>query len=46
MTLESFARGIERTLDALLGCAIAVMVGSMVWEVAGRYVFGHSPGWS
>ncbi len=46
MTLESFARGIERTLDALLGCAIAVMVGSMVWQVAGRYVFGHAPGWS
>lgn len=46
MTLAAFARGLERLLDALLGCAIAVMVGAMVWQVMGRYVFGHAPGWS
>jgi len=46
MSLQSLARGIERTLDVLLGCAIAVMVVSMIWQVLGRYVFGHAPGWS
>jgi TRAP-type transport system small permease protein len=44
--VAALARGIERTLDALLGCAIAVMVGSMIWQVVGRYVFNRAPGWS
>lgn len=46
MTLADVARGIERTLDALLGCAIAVMVGSMIWQVIGRYLFHKAPGWT
>jgi TRAP-type transport system small permease protein len=46
VTAEGLARGIERVLDAWLGFAIAVMVGSMIWQVLGRYVFGHAPGWS
>ena len=46
MTLQAIARGIERTLDLLLGSAIAVMVGSMIWQVIGRYVFNKAPGWS
>lgn len=46
MTLQALARGIERTLDALLGCAILVMVSSMIWQVVGRYVFNKAPGWS
>ena len=46
MNLQGLARGIERTLDALLGGGIAVMVVSMVWQVIGRYVFSRAPGWS
>ena len=46
MKAASLARGIERALDVFLGAAIAVMVGSMIWQVMGRYVFGHAPGWS
>lgn len=46
MKLQTLARGIERTLDGLLGSAVAVMVGSMIWQVIGRYVFNKAPGWS
>jgi TRAP-type transport system small permease protein len=46
VTATWLARGIERVLDVWLGAAIAVMVGSMIWQVLGRYVFGHAPGWS
>lgn len=42
----TLARRIERTLDALLGVAIGVMVVAMVWQVIGRYVFSHAPGWT
>jgi TRAP-type transport system small permease protein len=46
VTAARLARAIERVLDVWLGFAIAVMVGSMIWQVLGRYVFGHAPGWS
>jgi TRAP-type C4-dicarboxylate transport system permease small subunit len=46
VNLQAIARGIERTIDVLLGTAIAVMVCSMIWQVVGRYVFNKAPGWS
>lgn len=46
MRLTAIARGIERTIDVLLGSGIAVMVCSMIWQVIGRYVFNKAPGWS
>lgn len=46
MSAAALARGIERALDVLLGVGVAVMVGSMIWQVVGRYVFSHAPGWS
>lgn len=42
----TLARRIEGTLDVLLGVAIGVMAVSMVWQVIGRYVFSHAPGWT
>ena len=43
MSPAGWARAIERGLDTLLG---VVMVGSLVWQVIGRYVFHKAPGWS
>ncbi|MFO1288263.1 MAG: TRAP transporter small permease [Rubrivivax sp.] len=42
----TLARRIEGALDVLLGAATLVMVVSMCWQVIGRYVFSHAPGWS
>ena len=46
MSPARIAQGIERTLDALLGLGVAVMVLAMIWQVVGRYVFSRAPGWS
>ncbi len=40
------ARAIERILDAILLGALAVMVASIAYQVFGRYVLNHSPGWT
>jgi len=44
--LAPLAQAIERAIDVLLGIGIGVMVVALVWQVIGRYVFGHAPGWS
>lgn len=43
---RSTARVIERIIDALLLLALAVMVVSICWQVFGRYVLNHAPGWT
>ena len=40
------ATAIERSLDALLLVALAVMVASIAYQVFGRYVLNHAPGWT
>jgi TRAP-type C4-dicarboxylate transport system permease small subunit len=40
------ARGIERSLDVLIGALLALMVASMATQVFGRYVIGWAPIWS
>ncbi|HZH07846.1 MAG TPA: TRAP transporter small permease [Lautropia sp.] len=37
---------LERLLDGVLAVALAVMLFSMLYQVFGRYVLGHAPGWS
>lgn len=46
MTFSRVADAVERLLDALLLLAIAVMVVSICWQVFGRFVLNHSPGWT
>lgn len=40
------ARLIERIIDMMLLMALAVMVVSICWQVFGRYVLNHAPGWT
>lgn len=37
---------LERLLDGVLAVALAVMLFSMLYQVFGRYVLDHAPGWS
>lgn len=46
MAFSRVADTVERLLDALLLLAIAVMVVSICWQVFGRFVLNHSPGWT
>lgn len=46
LALDRFARGLERTLDAVLALMLAVLVASLVWQVFGRYALDSAPGWS
>lgn len=46
LSLDRFARGLERTLDAVLALMLTVLVASLVWQVFGRYVLDSAPGWS
>jgi TRAP-type C4-dicarboxylate transport system permease small subunit len=41
-----WARRIEQTLDALIALLLAVITVSLIYQVFGRYVLGHAPGWS
>lgn len=43
---EAAGAGIERALDLLLAAMLAVLVGSLAWQVFGRYVLGRAPSWS
>jgi TRAP-type C4-dicarboxylate transport system permease small subunit len=40
------AGGLERLLDGVLAVALAVMLFSTLYQVFGRYVLNHAPGWS
>jgi TRAP-type C4-dicarboxylate transport system permease small subunit len=40
------AQRIQSFLDALIGLILAVITVSLVWQVFGRYVLGHAPGWT
>jgi TRAP-type C4-dicarboxylate transport system permease small subunit len=40
------AGGIERALDLLLALMLAALVGSLGWQVFGRYVLDRAPSWS
>jgi TRAP-type C4-dicarboxylate transport system permease small subunit len=40
------ARLLERLLDGLMAVALVVMLGSMLYQVFGRYVLDHAPSWS
>lgn len=40
------ARAVERVLDIVLLGALVAMVASICWQVFGRYVLDHAPGWS
>lgn len=40
------ATRLEQLLDALLATALLVMLSSMLYQVFGRYVLNHAPGWS
>ncbi|MFW6077077.1 MAG: TRAP transporter small permease [Hyphomicrobiales bacterium] len=40
------ASAIERILDAVLLVALMVMVASIAYQVFGRYVLDHAPGWT
>jgi TRAP-type C4-dicarboxylate transport system permease small subunit len=40
------AGGIERALDILLALMLAALVGSLGWQVFGRYVLDRAPSWS
>lgn len=44
--LDRLARGLERALDALLAAMLTLLVGSLVWQVFGRYALDAAPGWS
>ncbi|SME89905.1 TRAP-type C4-dicarboxylate transport system, small permease component [Tistlia consotensis] len=46
MAFSRLADAIERLLDALLLAAISVMVAAICWQVFGRYVLNHAPGWT
>lgn len=46
MSFSRLADSIERLLDALLLVAVAVMVVAICWQVFGRYVLNHAPGWT
>ncbi len=46
MGFSRIADAVERLLDSLLLAAIAVMVVSICWQVFGRFVLNHSPGWT
>lgn len=46
LTLDRFARALERGLDAVLATMLTVLVASLIWQVIGRYVFDKAPGWS
>lgn len=37
---------IERGLDALLALMLFVLVACLCWQVYGRYVLNHAPGWT
>ena len=43
---DALARVIERTIDTLLIAMLVVMVGSMCYQVFGRYMLGRSPAWA
>lgn len=40
------AARLERLLDGLMAVALVVMLGSMLYQVFGRYVLDHAPSWS
>jgi len=40
------ATRIERLLDGVMALALVVMLCSMLYQVFGRYVLQHAPGWS
>lgn len=46
MSFFAIARAIERVLDAFLLIALAVMLGSIFIQVAGRYLFNAPPSWT
>lgn len=46
MSFLGVARRIERALDLFLLGALGLMVVSICIQVAGRYIFGHTPSWT
>lgn len=46
MAFSRIADTVERVLDLLLLGAIIVMVVAICWQVFGRYVLNHAPGWT
>lgn len=46
LSLDRFARALERTLDAVLALMLTVLVASLVWQVFGRYALDDAPSWS
>jgi len=40
------AEGLARGLDLLLAVMLVVLVGSLAWQVFGRYVLDAAPSWS
>lgn len=46
LSLDRFARALERVLDAVLALMLTILVASLVWQVFGRYALDRAPGWS
>jgi TRAP-type transport system small permease protein len=40
------ATRLEQGLDGVMALALVAMLGSMLYQVFGRYVLDHAPGWS
>jgi TRAP-type transport system small permease protein len=41
-----WAARLERALDQVIALLLAVCAVTLIWQVFGRYVLGHSPSWS
>jgi len=46
LRLGNAADAIESALNALLAIMLVVLVGSLVYQVFGRYVLNHAPSWT